>query len=372
MEEDYDEIEVYKTLTLKENDSENSYPNLTIKIESVQYSIFELKRRYDKGLILLDPSFQRNFVWKIKQQSELIESVIMGIPLPIIYLAENKDGNLIVVDGRQRLTTFFEFLNNKFSLRDLKILPQINKMKFKDLESNYPQYAMTIEDFQLIIQIIKYPTPDRVRFDIFDRVNRGGIPLNKQEMRNALYQGNSTHLLERLSECEEFKKATGNAISGKHMKDRYIILRAISILMWKNGTLKDINGNIIEYKSDMEDFLGNSMKFLNDIPEYEIKYIEVMFKNIMLKCYETLGKDAFRIPTNSSKKRPISMTLFETLFYLFNLSFKEENEKIKKIVNELLEDKEFINYLQVSVDSSTRINKRLEMVENKYKEEFKC
>ena len=84
-----------------------------------------------------------------------------------------------------------------------------------------------IEDTQLAVQIIKHPTKDRVRFDIFDRVNRGGTPLNKQEMRNALYQGNSTKLLNRLSHMLSFKKATGNSISPIHMKDKYIILRAL-------------------------------------------------------------------------------------------------------------------------------------------------
>lgn len=370
MEKDYDEIEVYDTLSLDKSNSQNLYPNLKIKIERVQYSIFELNRRYERGLILLDPSFQRNYVWENKQKSELIESVIMGIPLPIIYLAENKEGNLIVVDGRQRLTTFFDFLNNKFTLKDLKILPQINKMKFKDLEKEYPQYTTIIEDFQLIIQIIKYPTPDQVRFDIFDRVNRGGTSLNKQEMRNALYQGKSTELLKRLAESEEFIKATGNAISGMKMKDRYIILRAISIYIWKKGILTDANGNQVEYKSDMEDFLGNSMKFLNSISDSQIQDIEIKFKEIMIKSYQTLGKDAFRIPTSSTRRRPISMTLFETLFYFLSLCLKDEEDKIKKSVQKLLEDKEFINYLEIAVDSSTRLDKRLQIVEKKYREEF--
>lgn len=369
-----DGVEDYKTLSIEEdNDEKNSYPNLEIKIERVQYSIFELNRRHERGSIMLDPTFQRNFVWKNKQKSELIESVIMGIPLPLIYLAENRDGNLIVVDGRQRLTTFFDFLNNKFTLRDLKILTKINKMKFEDLEKEYPQYATMIEDFQLTIQIIKFPTPDRVRFDIFDRVNRGGTPLNKQEMRNALYQGKATVLLKELSESNEFIQATGNAINSEHMKDRYIILRAISIYMWKIGMLKDVYGNPVEYKSDMEDFLGNSMQFLNSLTIEQIEDIETIFKEIMLKTYKILGKDAFRIPTNLPQRRPISMTLFETLFYYFSLCLKEnDNEKIKKSVQELLQNEEFINYLEKTVDSSTRLNKRLEMVEKKYEEEFKC
>ena len=83
-------------------------------------------------------------------------------------------------------------------------------MKEMDADPVYSRYATTIEDTQLVVQIIKYPTKDRVRFDIFDRVNRGGTPLNKQEMRNALYQGAATKLLKDLSEMDSFQKATGS------------------------------------------------------------------------------------------------------------------------------------------------------------------
>ena len=197
--EDYNTVDINIEAEEKEQDENtDNYPNLSIKIEQAQYSIFELKRKYDKDRICIDPDFQRNLVWTNKQKSELIESVIMQIPLPLIYLAENEDGKLVVVDGRQRLTTFFQFLDNEFRLKDLKILPQINGMNFNELEEShlYSRYVTIIEDTQLVVQIIKYPTKDRVRFDIFDRVNRGGTPLNKQEMRNALYQGNATKLLD--------------------------------------------------------------------------------------------------------------------------------------------------------------------------------
>lgn len=94
--------------------------------------------------------------WNQRQKSELIESVIMGIPLPLIYLAENEDGKLVVVDGRQRLSTFFEFLDDKFKLKNLKILSQINGMSMKEMDADpvYSRYATTIEDTQLVVQII--------------------------------------------------------------------------------------------------------------------------------------------------------------------------------------------------------------------------
>ena len=118
--------------------------------------------------------------------------------------------------------SIFEFLDDIFKLKNLKILSQINGMSMKEMDADpvYSRYATTIEDTQLVVQIIKYPTKDRVRFDIFDRVNRGGTPLNKQEMRNALYQGAATKLLKDLSEMDSFQKATGSAVSGKHMTVR--------------------------------------------------------------------------------------------------------------------------------------------------------
>ena len=218
-----------------------------------------MKRRYDRGNICLDPDFQRNEVWNTRQKSELIESVVMGIPLPLIYLAETMEGKLVIVDGRQRLTTFFKYLDNEFALNSLKIMTELNSCKFRDLENDVKKskYAAEIEDFQLVIQIIKYPTPDRVRFDIFDRVNRGGTPLNNQEMRNALYQGSATKLL------NEFKDATGHSVSPLHMKDKYIILRAISFYLWEKKLLKKKNGETVVYRSDIEEFLGYSMEYLN-------------------------------------------------------------------------------------------------------------
>ena len=357
-----------------ENKVQCIYPASKIKIDRVQFSIFELKRRYDRGLICLDPDFQRNFVWKQKQKSELIESVIMGIPLPLIYLAETMEGNLIIVDGRQRLTTFFHFMDNKFALNGLKILPDLNGCRFSDFEEDKKKrkFATDIEDFQLVIQIIKYPTPDRVRFDIFDRVNRGGTPLNNQEMRNALYQGKSTRLLSSLAESEQFQNATGKSISPTHMKDRYIILRAVSFWMWREGKLKNSDGEEIKYRSDIEEFLGYAMEQLNRASDQEIATIQEIFLEEMLVIYDILGEDAFRIPTENKKRRPVSMILFESLFYFFRLIMKDSEgldpSEITKAVQEIMEDSVFLEALTYNVDSAVHVEERFRVVTQKYKE----
>ena len=371
--EDYNTVDINIEAEEKEQDENtDNYPNLSIKIEQAQYSIFELKRKYDKDRICIDPDFQRNLVWTNKQKSELIESVIMQIPLPLIYLAENEDGKLVVVDGRQRLTTFFQFLDNEFRLKDLKILPQINGMNFNELEEShlYSRYVTIIEDTQLVVQIIKYPTKDRVRFDIFDRVNRGGTPLNKQEMRNALYQGNATKLLDELSKMKSFKDATGGAISPKHMIDKYVILRALCFYLLWRGNILDKNKKRMEYRSDMEELLGAGMNLFNKMDLNSIFLLKQLFDRTMTRAYQCLGKDGFRIPSNGKIRRPISMTLFETLFYYFTCFDKTSvsNLEMKKGVVELLQDEEYLRSLQHSVDSSVNVKKRFGKVKEKYKE----
>lgn len=361
----------------KNEDEDSIYPAANIKIDPAQFSIFELKRRYDRGKVKLDPDFQRNYVWKNKQKSELIESVVMGIPLPLIYMAETMEGSLVIVDGRQRLTTFFDYMDDKFTISGLRILQELNGCRFSDLEKDEKKrkFATNIEDFQLSIQIIKYPTPDRMRFDIFDRVNRGGTPLNNQEMRNALYQGNATRLLNRLAQSEEFKRATGYSISPVHMKDKYIILRALSFYLWKRGGLVKRDGEKVFYRSDIEEFLGYAMEQFNRTKEDELREMETFFKKVMEQTYRILGEDAFRIPTDSGRRRPVSMTLFESLFYLFALILKEgevvieEQEKvIEEAVSEMLEDSFFLDALTYNVDSAVHVEERFSVVAKKYEE----
>lgn len=366
-----DGVEDYNTIKGIDEEGEATYPNMSIKIDKDQYSVFEMKRKYDKGKICMDPSFQRNFVWKEKQMSELIESVIMGIPLPLIYLAESRNGELIVVDGRQRLTTFYEFLDNKFKLNRLTILKELNGYNFEKLEKDYSNYATAIEDYQLVVQVIKYPTPDRVRFDIFDRVNRGGTPLNKQEMRNALYQGNATEFLKNITESENFYNATGGSISSKHMKDRYIALRAIAFCLLYEQQLVSENGERVTYKSDIEDLLGKTMEYINKLSDTAVKHIENEFNLVMKNIYETLGADAFRIGCSGGRRRPISMTLFEVLYYLFyRLSeWSIDKDEIRFKISELMKDEEFLQALQHSVDSSYSVNTRFSKIIDLYEEE---
>ena len=358
------EIEGEETLDVEQNELKKIYP-ADVKVSRDIFSVFELKRKYEeRETVKLDPDFQREDVWSKKQQSELVESILMGIPLPVMYFSEDKFGNLLVIDGRQRLTALFKFLNNEFAITSSPILTHLKGKKFKDLDK---KEQIKLEDYQLIVYIIKPQTPDRIKFDIFDRVNRGGTQLNKQEMRNALYQGKSTKLLSKLSQSDEFKRATGNAINPKRMKDRYLILRFLAFYLYYENKLIDIHGKKVEYKSDIDDFLGKTMDILNNSNDEMLNSLKDIFYKAMRNSFEILGKDAFRIPS-SDRKRPINMALFESLSYFmsFDIISKVEKEIIRKKIDSMFNDNSFREFLINKIDSSKgveiRFNKMRELL----------
>lgn len=136
-------------------DTDSVYPNAEVRVEKAQYSTMHLKRLVEaRKELVIDPDFQRNDVWKPKQAAELVESILMGIPIPTIYLFEMKNGTKQVVDGRQRITAILDFLNDKFSLKDLRILPQCNGKKFSDLDA---KMQGIFEDYQLFSILYSLP-----------------------------------------------------------------------------------------------------------------------------------------------------------------------------------------------------------------------
>jgi len=348
--------------------AERQFYPAEVNIQRVSFSLYFLKNKYLEKRLVLDSSFQRSEVWEEgKQKSELIESILMGIPLPIVYFSENYEGVIQVVDGRQRLTTLFNFMDNGFRLTHLTVLGNLNGKSFTEL--TYREQS-ELEDYELLAYLIKPPTPDKIKFDIFDRVNRGGTRLNNQEMRNALYQGKSTDFLKSLSENKNFKNATNNAISSTRMKDRYFILRFISFYLWQEGKLLDRNGNLLEYKSDIDEFLGKSMEIINDFSDSELNFLMEVFEVSMKNAYRFLGENAFRIPSKSKKLRPISMAIFESFSYLMSFKFIEKMEKIRmeNSINKLFNNPDFLASVTYNIESSISVNQRFLFINTTLKE----
>ncbi len=138
----------------------------SVLIHSENRTIYEIVRRINHGKLRLTPFFQRDFIWDEYQQSKLIESCLMRIPLPVFYLAEGEDGSTIVVDGQQRLTTFFRYLGNKFALQGLAEESGLNDRQFSDLP---PKLQNRLEGTQLILYSIDFKVTKKTRLDIFAR-----------------------------------------------------------------------------------------------------------------------------------------------------------------------------------------------------------
>lgn len=348
----------------QDNESSAIYPNAEVRVMKAQYSILHVKRLCeDRGELVISPDFQRNKVWKGKQNEELVESILMGIPIPIMYLFEAKDGKKQVVDGRQRISAVLDFLNNKFKLKDLKILRNLNGCYFKDLE---PKLRGIFEDYQFFFYIIQPPTPERVKYDIFDRVNRGGTSLNNQEMRNALYQGTATELIDNICASEQFKLATDNSISPKRMRDRYVILRAIAFYYLFTHRLDQADfGKPIEYKSDMDDFLAKVMIYINhQMDGQEQKQITRLFLHAFERIFSLLGPNAFRFDS-TGKRRPINMPLFECLTYLFLFEWPAGNkEEMIEEIRTMKQEFDGSGLFTGNVDSTNSLQYRFLTIED--------
>ncbi len=136
--------------------------------------------------LIVNPEFQRQNVWSPKQKSRRIESLLLNIPVPVSFLAEERDGTHVVVDGQQRLRAVEEFASGQYRLRDLGILPQLNGLRWADLTTQQTRHIYTRTIRCIVISDESNPN---IRFEVFERLNTGGTPLNDQEIRNCIHRG---------------------------------------------------------------------------------------------------------------------------------------------------------------------------------------
>lgn len=356
---------------LEKFDAEDiEYPDVTISVHRDQYSVFQLKRKILQELLIVSPEFQRANVWDNKQKSELIESILMGIPIPVFYFFEDINGKQQVVDGKQRISALLSFLDNTFKLQDLKVLGRkngddfFNGKKFDELDA---KWQAKIEDYQLTVFVIKPPTPENIKYDIFDRVNRGGTQLNSQEIRHALYNGKATQLLERLAQDINYHKLIGRKDSDDtRMKGRMMILRFLALYLTYE---KKIN---IFYTSDMNEYLANIMQYLNQADKNILSELENVFILSMYNCYNLLSDDAFRFAKTAESKirRSINMGLFEMITYALSCQIPSHNWQKKEIIKLINDKKMYIDKEKFfsRIDSKSIIDLRCKIAQEIQKE----
>jgi len=273
-----------------EDASWGDYPIDTVLIRNENRTVHDVLRRIEKGSFLMDPEFQRDFIWPEEKQSKLIESVMMRIPLPVFYLAEDEQGKMIVVDGLQRLSTFKRFVNNTLRLK----LPDQKELHHKRFQDLSPKLQNRIEDCNLILYVIDAKVPERARLDIFERVN-SGVPLTRQQMRNSLYTGQATRFLKKESTSDLFLQATGNSLTVSTMRDREFVNRfcAFQVLA------------LDDYKGDMDAFLAQGLKKMNTLSSADLQKLSAEFRTALINNFKVFGRHAFRKHVNGQEHRSV-------------------------------------------------------------------
>lgn len=342
------------------SDGFSDYPLDSLMIRNESRTVHDVLRRIEKDQFILDPDFQRAFVWEEERQSRLIESVLLRIPLPVMYLAENPDGKLVVVDGLQRLTTFQRFVGNKLRL-ELEH-PELSGKRFKELEMRLQN---RIEDTNLILYIIDAKVPERVRLDIFERVN-GGVPLSRQQMRNCLYNGLGTRWLRDRVASPEFEQLFSRKSfldMQKSMRDRELVNRyaAFRVLGWE------------AYRGDMDQFLGDALKRINTLSDEERTALAEEFDRGVANNVSLFDRMAFRRHgEGETKGSRFNVALFDVLCTALGRYDRDRvaasRDSLRAMFFGLMRDPEFTAAVAYGTNQTDRVRARFGRVAESLRE----
>ncbi|MEV7063691.1 DUF262 domain-containing protein [Streptomyces collinus] len=280
-----------------------------IRVNTKQFSLRNALDMIDDESLELAPDFQRGRVWKLGQKSRLIESVLLQIPLPAFYFAEDADGLMRVVDGLQRLSTIHDFVRggeeSGFALKGLEYLDKVVEGKrFEELPAPWKR---RIHNAQIMAHVIDPTTPPDVMYDIFKRINTGGTPLNAQEIRHCMSGKRSRRILKEMTSTDVFHEATGLR-DHLRMNDREMALRFTAFrLLGTEGYVKD---------AAMDPFLQRATRLLDSsdkVDDDRISRLQAEFSRGMTNARLVFGEHAFRKwPEGVTWRNPINRPLFET------------------------------------------------------------
>ena len=355
------ELDEIEGIGSPEDENLGEYPLDTMLIRSESRTIHDVLRRIGQGQFIMDPDFQRDFIWPPDKQSKLIESVLMRIPLPVFYVAENVDGKMVVVDGLQRLSTFRNFVDEGLRLR-LPDHPDLHGKQFAELDSKFKN---RIEDCNLTLYVIDSKAPERARLDIFDRVN-SGVPLSRQQMRNCLYMGQATRLLKEEAQRPLFQEATGGSLNRAQMRDREFINRFCGF------RLLSLN----DYRGDMDLFLSETLKRMNTLAHGGLDTLSAQLRTGLANNYRLFGRYAFRKHSSAQEGRRsfINASLWDVMstgLAVYNEeTIKEKQTSLMSAFYRLLDDVEFNDAITLGTNQVIRVRRRFEMANQMLREVF--
>lgn len=272
----------------------------TVSIEKNDRSLSEFYSWYEEGTLVLNTDWQREFVWDRRRSSRLIESFLINLPVPVIYLAQNNAGNYEVIDGLQRLTSVFNFFGNEYELRGLEIKKDLNGCKFQDLSSILQKKLKhcTLRTFEL-----SQETPKDLMFLIFERLNTGGISLNEMEIRNCLYRGKLNNLIKELAQFKEFMHCVNQKNIHRRMKDRALILRFLAFYQM----------TYMKARRGLKAFFNEFCETYRNPTEKKLDEFRNQFKQASKAAFSIFGKNGFRLRDG----RSVNASVFQVVCVSF-------------------------------------------------------
>lgn len=348
---------------------EDSKIKREILTEQGDPEIDSLYRKWKEGDLNLQPEFQRGFVWDIVKASCLIESILLDIPLPVIYLSQEHNDIEYVIDGQQRLTSFFSFIDGTlpdpklphgkdFRLTKLNVLTELNGIRFRELTKDLQK---KIKYAKVRTITFKKQSDAELKFEVFERLNTGSVQLNDQELRNCIYRGDYNLILKELSEDATFKEILGIKKPEKRMKDIELVLRFAAFY----------NKGYQNYKPPIKSFLNVEMEANRNITDNKAKSLRSGFKNSVELVKVIFGSNAFKRyyagkGSNNLghwEKNKFNASLFDIVMdSLARIDKNKAYQHLDDIRDGLIElmtsDQEFINSIELSTSSSQAVKAR--------------
>lgn len=396
--ERYDKEDLLKNVETEDIDLEEDIEDIDsilsdntkrkLYVDKVDKSTSDLFRMIVEGELNLQPEYQRKFVWNSKTMSKFIESLLLSIPIPTIFLAENNDDTLEVIDGQQRLSTIFAFMRSKFDNKDVEFPDNLNELaelKLTGLDTliqyNGKKY-IDIEDVQrkfnnvsLPIIIIKKDSTEDIKYDIFSRINSGSIKLNNQELLNVMYRGLLISTLNKHATSERVDEVFGyRPVLKKRFGYHEILLRAkviecfIEKNTWKLQEVKIQDKNALGIDKEYKKYNGRLntaiMEYLKEYRnnEIEAKKLEKFINESIEKVYVVFGEKAFK-RINAEKSTSINKTIAELQLVVLSRFKLDEvtkyNKEILESFNKFLVDNNTDVFTR-GTNNTSNIEKRYE------------
>lgn len=357
-----------------------------IHADSYPMSIGELSNLYRDREIDIHPEFQRVYRWTEEQKSNLIESILLGIPLPSIFVAQRDDGIWDVVDGLQRLSTIFSFMgilkdeNGNFLdplvLQETKYLPELKGAIWENGEGNSLPASVKL-DFKrekIDIKIIKKESTPDTKYELFQRLNTGGTPLSQQEVRHCLMIMLNKEFYEWFEELSKNKDFIGClTLTERMVEEQYHSELALRFLVLHN----------LQDKEDIDDigkYITKKMEEMANDAHYDYATAQQLFNETFSLLNESLGDDAFRRYDTSKKKYlgGFSVAIFEVMsiglacnFNNYKIDREKSIEKIRKISMSLSNNTTFKKYSKAGVRASSRVSKLIPFAKKVFRDENK-